>query len=91
MDSNLLLRKKELINTTATHGWRFVKELGETVVRAKERKAIDEEDDTKGASLRREAKVARQFLNEFFQLIEQMKQVEGESSDEKDWYEVATE
>jgi hypothetical protein len=91
--TDLMLIKKDVIATTATRGWYHIKQLAEDTVKQAEREAIDEEDDTKGNNLRREAKAARKFLNSFLKSVEVMKLVEAAdntSSEEDDFYEVAT-
>lgn len=92
--SDLLTRKREIITTTNSVGWRYIKDLGEEAVRAAERRAIDEEDDVKGSALRREAKAARKFFDDFLTAIEVMRGVEAPDSDESNstdsyFYEVA--
>ncbi len=90
--SDLLTRKREIITTTNSVGWRFIKELGEEAVRAAERRAIDEEDDAKGATLRRQAKAARVFYDDFLQAIEAMRDVnapESNGTDSTYFYDVA--
>jgi hypothetical protein len=68
-----LTRNHEIITTTNTLGWSFLKELAEETVRQLEREAIDEDDDVKGNNLRREAKAARKFLNNFLNTVEEMR------------------
>lgn len=70
MNNDLLIRKREVVATTNSIGWRYIQELAEETVRDLERKAIDEEDDDKGNILRREAKAARKFLTNFLRAVE---------------------
>ena len=79
MDNNKLLHmKKSIIETTNTVGWAYITKFANTVATDMERAAIDEEDDTKGNSLRREAKAARKFLNDLLTRIEMARQVDTE-------------
>jgi hypothetical protein len=71
--SNDLVRTREIINTTNSIGWSYIKDLAEGTVTSLERLAIDEDDDDKGATLRREAKAARKFLNSFLRAVESMR------------------
>jgi len=97
LDSNeLMLMKKEVISTTHSRGWYYIKKMAEDTVARMERTAIDEEDDIKGSALRRQAKAARQFLADFLQQIEITSRVEvpesPQATDAKpadDFYEVA--
>jgi hypothetical protein len=84
MDEQLMLRKREIVSTTNSRGWYFVKELAEKTIAKMERDAIDEDDETKGALLRRHAKAAREFYNKFSQQVESMRHVDApESPDEE--------
>lgn len=85
MDSQLLAKKHEIINTTNTVGWTLIKELGESTITQMEREAIDEDDDAKGAVLRRQAKAARVFFNDFLTAINSYRQVEQDNSTDDDF------
>jgi lysyl-tRNA synthetase class I len=79
LDNQSLMRvKQRIVMTTNTPGWQDIHRLAEESVKQLERQAIDEEDDTKGATLRREAKAARKFINDFFARIESARQVSDE-------------
>jgi hypothetical protein len=95
-DSELMMKKREIVSTTNSRGWYYVKEVAEKTIQKMERDAIDEEDDAKGSLLRRQAKAARQFLTTFLDHIESMRRIDapetpdeetGKSSD--DFYEPA--
>jgi hypothetical protein len=75
MANNEMAIKHELVIMTNTRGWHYAKEVAAEILQAKKDKAIEEEDDVKGAALRREAKAAQDFVNIFFAAIENMKQV----------------
>lgn len=80
-NSELVAAKKDLVSTTATPGWYAIQRFAEAIVQGKERAAIDEEDDTRGNALRREAKAARSFMNELFERIEKAKQYDTPTDD----------
>jgi hypothetical protein len=69
--------KQELVKTTSTPGWAYMKQLAEKLVKSKEEKALSEEDETRVVSLQRKAQAAREFLNDFLNEIERRKQVEA--------------
>lgn len=75
-NSDLMVMKAALIETTASRGWSYVEKFAETVVRALETEAIAEEDDTKANGLRRDARGARKFKEELFRRINLAKQQE---------------
>ena len=75
--TDLLHKKREIVTTTNSVGWRYIRALGEEAVKAAERRAIDEEDDLKGAVLRREAKAARKFLANFLLAVDAMRQADA--------------
>lgn len=75
--SDILKRKHEIVTTTNTIGWRYIQELGEEAVKAAERRAIDEEDDAKGARLRHEARAARTFFTDFIQAVEVARNIDA--------------
>jgi hypothetical protein len=77
MSNDTLIRKREVVTTTNSAGWRYIKALAEDTVRDLERKAIDEDDDEKGNSLRREAKAARKFLNSFLLAVESQREADA--------------
>lgn len=92
-NEELMLQKHEIVLTTNTRGWHYITTIAENTVKAMERTAIDEEDDAKGAVMRREAKAARQFLGNFLRSVEAMRRIEvpeNTSSAEQD-YDVAME
>jgi len=78
----LMVMKKEIVATTNTTGWAYIRKFADRVVTDMERKAIDEEDDVKGNNLRREAKAARIFFNDLMTRIELAKQVTDEPTDD---------
>lgn len=75
--SDLLQRKREIIATTNSIGWRYITDLATEAVTQAERRAIDEEDDAKGTRLRNEARAARKFLREFLAAVEAARSVEA--------------
>jgi hypothetical protein len=79
--------KQRIVQTTSTPGWSDVVKLAEESVKKIERLAIDEEDETKGSNLRREAKAARRFLTDFLKRINSSRQITEEPGDD-DWLEV---
>jgi bisphosphoglycerate-dependent phosphoglycerate mutase len=77
MDSNKEMTiKQELVKTTSTPGWAYLKQLAEKLIKSKEDKALSEEEESKVVGLQRKAQAARKFLNEFLNEIERSKQVE---------------
>lgn len=80
-NSNLMQTKFEIVQTTNTRGWAFIQKLAEESVKKMERNAIDEDDDIKGSAMRREAKAARTFLNDFMKRVDLARQVTDEPSD----------
>jgi hypothetical protein len=92
MDSNALMqRRRSVIDVTARPGWYTIKQIAEETVAAMERRAIDEESDERGNALRREAKAARTFLNNFLNQIEAATQAEApeKNAEVEDHYTVA--
>lgn len=94
MDIQELMRwKHAVVEVTSRPGWQVIRAIAEDTVKSMERAAIDEEDDTKGASLRREAKAARKFLDQFLQQVEITTRVEvpedGQSTAADEQYEIA--
>lgn len=82
MDNKLIQLKQRLTETTMTLGWADIKKFAETVVRDLEKKALAEEDDTKANGLRRNAKGARDFMEDLFHRIDLAKQINDEPTDE---------
>lgn len=78
-NKDLMAMKAALIETTATVGWSYIERFAETVVRELESKAIAEEDDIKGAGLRRDARGARKFKDDLFRRIFLAKNQEPET------------
>jgi hypothetical protein len=88
----LMLRKKEIIATTATRGWHFITEQANAVINRMSEAAIDEESKDKSERLVSEARAARKFWKQLQQTLEASKQVEVEGAgDSDDWQDVATE
>jgi hypothetical protein len=89
---DLMLRKKEVITTTATRGWYFITEQAKDVIKKMTDDAINEEDAEKSKRLVTEARAAKKFWEQLQQTLDASKQVEvegaGDSGD--DWFEVAT-
>lgn len=83
MDKNqMIVYKKEIAATTNTLGWRYICEIAERTVKELERQAIDEEDDLKGNTLRREAKAAGKFLKDFLLNVEVSRTVDVEATND---------
>lgn len=80
--------KAALIETLGSRGWAYVSRFAETIVRELESKAIAEEDDVKGNSLRRDARGARKFKDELLRRLEIGKNVEVDGNN---FLDVATE
>ena len=66
----LMVMRAALIETTASRGWLFVERIAEAVVRDLEKKALEEDDDTKSSGLRRDARGARKFKDDLFRRIQ---------------------
>jgi hypothetical protein len=87
-----MLRKKEIVTTTATRGWLFIVERAEAVIKKMSNEAIDEEDEAKSKRLVYEARAARKFWQSLTSAVDASKQVEVEGAgDSDDWYDVASE
>jgi len=87
-DTNQYMQvKQRIVLTTNTPGWQDIVKLAEESVKQIERAAIDEEDDAKGANLRREAKAARKFITDFLARINSARQVTEEPG-ASDWLEI---
>jgi hypothetical protein len=82
MDNRLIQLKQRLTETTMSPGWADIKRFAETVVRDLEKKALAEEDDAKANGLRRNAKGARDFMEDLFHRIDLAKQINDEPTDE---------
>lgn len=82
MDSKEITLKHALIETTSGPGWEYIRRFAEAVVRDIEKKALSEEDDAKANGLRRNAKGARQFMEELFHRIELGKQFSNEPTED---------
>lgn len=91
--STLMMRKHEIINTTATRGWFFITERANQIIAKMTDEAIDCEDKERSADLVTEARAARKFWNQLSQALEASKQVEAEEDtagdSDDDFYEVA--
>jgi hypothetical protein len=85
--SDILLIKKEVINTMATRGWHFVTDRADAVIKDLTDKALDEESKEKRDQLVTEARAARKFWQQLSQSLQASTQVDGEGSE--NWYEVA--
>ena len=85
---DILLIRKELINTMATVGWRFVTDRADAVIKDLMEKALDAEDKATRDELVSEARSARKFWRQMLASLEASKNAEAET--EGDWYEVAT-
>jgi hypothetical protein len=87
----LMLRKKEIVTTTATRGWLFIVERADAVIKQMSNDAIDEEDEVKSKRLVYEARAARKFWQSLTSSVEASKQVEVEGAGDSDsWHDVAT-
>lgn len=82
MDNRLLQLKQRLTETTMTPGWADIKRFAETVVRDMEKKALAEEDDNKANGLRRNAKGARDFMEDLFHRLDIAKQISDEPTED---------
>lgn len=77
MDTQEIMRRKHaVVEVVSRPGWHVVRAIAEDTVEGMVRDAISEEDDVKGSALRREAKAARKFLNNFLQQVEITTRVE---------------
>jgi hypothetical protein len=83
--TRLMAVKQALVSTTNTTGWRYITQISDNVIKAAERAAIDEEDDVRGAVLRRQAQALRKGLTDLFAAIEAAKQINLEP-DSNDWF-----
>lgn len=77
--------KRELVATTSTAGWRYIQQIANNVITAAERAAIDEDDEAKGALLRRKAQAMRKGFTDLWTTIEATKQI-GIEPTEPDWF-----
>lgn len=92
--ADIMQRKRAALDITSRPAWYIVRGIAEDTVKSMERAAIDEDDESKGANLRREAKAARKFLNTFLQEVEIATRVEDVPKDAPvvdEQYEVACE
>lgn len=89
--TELLLLKREVINTTNSIGWHYVLKIADELVKSAEAAVIQEQNETKIVGLQRKAQAAREFLNQFRQKIEATRQVDTEDASPEDLllYEVA--
>jgi hypothetical protein len=88
---DLMLRKKEIIATTATRGWFFITDQANSVINRMSDAAIDEENPEKSERLVSEARAARKFWKQLQQTLDASKQVEVEGAgDSDDWIDIAT-
>jgi hypothetical protein len=90
VDSNLMVRKHEVIQTTGSRGWVIMKQMADDAIQQMINKAIDEADETKGEQLRKNAQAARQFWKLFMGHVESIKDLDV-ANEQDDWYEVACE
>lgn len=91
MDSKTINFKRNLISTTATAGWFDIVGVAERIIQATSDLAINEEDETKGANLRRKAQAQRQFWNILMNEIEQHKDPEFDPDEQYEEDEVEAE
>jgi hypothetical protein len=91
-----MLRKRDIVATTATRGWFFITERAEAIIKTLTNEAIDCEDKEDSERLVTEARAARKFWKQLSQALEASKQVEVEElesseavRDSDDFYEVA--
>jgi hypothetical protein len=75
-NAELMRRKHAVVEVTSRPGWHVIRAIAEDALKAMCDEALDEEDDVKGSALRREAKAARKFLNQFLQQVEIQTRVE---------------
>jgi adenosine deaminase len=89
--ADLMLRKRDIVATTATRGWFFIAERAETIIKQLTNEAIDCENKEDSGRLVTEARAARKFWKQLTQALEASKQVEVESETDSDsnWYDVA--
>jgi len=86
--SDILLIKKEIIQTMATRGWRFVTDRADAVIKDLTDKALDQEDKSKREELVTEARAARKFWRELLQSLEASKTAEADTKDDG-WNEIS--
>lgn len=77
MDSNEKIAfKKELLFTTGSRGYSYIQDMANQVLGRMAAAAINEDDDVRGASLRREAKAAQKFWTDLTQAITENTQLD---------------
>jgi hypothetical protein len=86
---DILLVKKEVIQTMATRGWRFITDRADAVILDLTNKALDQEDKLKREEQVVEARAARKFWRELLQSLESSKNAEAETEENDGWNEVA--
>jgi hypothetical protein len=88
--SDLLIIKKEVIQTMATRGWRFITDRADAVIKDLTDKALDEDNKEKRDQLVTEARAARKFWQQLSQSLEASKTAEAEpTADAEEWNEVS--
>lgn len=89
MDKNsaLMAVKLRIVATTNTPGWYDIRKLAAQSVEKLERAALDCEDDEQANNLRREARAAKKFADDFFSRIDAERLVTEEPTDET-WLEI---
>jgi hypothetical protein len=73
-NQELTMIARDIMQTTGTPGWHRILELAQRALQNMVKDAIDAEDDVKGSQLRREAKAAKTFLENFLTKVEAAKQ-----------------
>jgi hypothetical protein len=86
--SDILVVKKELIQTMSTRGWRFITERADVVIKQMTESALDEEEKDKADRLITDARSARKFWKQFLLSLESAKQVETADNNDE-WNEVS--
>lgn len=90
--SDVLLIKKEVIQTQATRGWRFITERADSVILKMQNDAIDQEDKAKSETLVTEARAAKKFWKKLLESLAASTEVDAETTDQEDteqWNEVS--
>jgi hypothetical protein len=89
-NAQLMLVKKEVLNTMATRGWYFVNERASAVIQKMMTDAIDQEDEGKSKTAVTEARAAKKFWNSLIQSLQISTQIsDSETEDNDGWNEVS--
>jgi hypothetical protein len=79
--ARILAIRAALVSTTATTGWRYVRQMADNVVARSTQEALDEEDPIKGESKRLKAKALQKGFQDLFNAIETTKAIDLRESD----------